>query len=66
MDTDQNYSNDIRLHTEDPAEGDDPWPGIDIRAHSQDASEGPDDAPWSPPRAGPGHVWLQDAQPETD
>jgi len=66
METNGNSSDDIRLHTEDPAEGDDPWPGPDIRAHSQDSAEGPDDATAAPPGRTATRLQAQEIQPETD
>ncbi|MCG2621727.1 hypothetical protein LVY72_07325 [Arthrobacter sp. I2-34] len=66
METNGNSSDDIRLHTEDPAEGDDPSPGPDIRAHSQDSAEGPDDIAAAQPARTAAPVPVQDVQPETD
>jgi hypothetical protein len=71
METNRTPSDDIRLHTEDPAEGDDPREGMDIRAHTQDSAEGPDDAEgWlaaaSAPRAKPARARPDEDQPETD
>lgn len=70
METNRYFSDEIRLHTEDPAEGDDPWPGPGIRAHSQDSVEGPDDitaGPATKPAAKPApRLRPQEFQPETD
>lgn len=66
METNGNSSDDIRLHTEDPAEGDDPWPGPDIRAHSQDSAEGPDDAAAPQPGRAATTPQPPEVQPETD
>ncbi|MFD1212960.1 hypothetical protein ACFQ36_13020 [Arthrobacter sp. GCM10027362] len=66
METNRDSSDDIRLHTEDAAEGDDSGEGIDIRAHSQDSAEGPDDVVWARPGGAARSRRLQEDQPETD